>query len=97
MSGTLDYTHVPPPVHRCALPRIRTWDDTAEDVFATIREIPDGTRFTCDHCGVVYVVTWVPPVMSQTCWTSGYRTWQVETRRQRRTRLGLRWWQRGRA
>lgn len=52
---------------------------------------PEGTRFICDGCGSVKVVAWV---------RSGYVNvmdgweWVDETRRQRRTRLGLRWWQR---
>ena len=90
---TLDYSQVPEPVHRCDLPPIRTWDDDAEDVFATIQEIPTGTRFTCD-CGLVHVVVWIQPQMSATCYVVGKREWQRETRKQRRERLGLRWWQR---
>jgi hypothetical protein len=94
VSGRLDFTHADAPEHRCALPRIRTWDDDAEDVFATIEHLPDGTRFTCGGCGTVYVVVTIPWEVTAHMATAPRHVWQVETRKQRRARLGLRWWQR---
>lgn len=92
MTG-LDYSQVKPEPHRCDRPQIRTWDETAEDVFATVREIPAGTRFTCP-CGIVSVVVQVPEYVGIHMVTMPYKEWRVESRKQRRERLGLHWWQR---
>jgi hypothetical protein len=91
----IDTTHAEPEAHRCSPPPIRTWDDKAEDVFATVRHLPIGTRFTCEDCGRVAVVVMEPEIITRTMVVCARRVWQEESRRQRRQRLGLRWWQRG--
>ena len=98
MTTGLDYSQVAPAPHRCPRPKIRTWDEGAtargEDVFATIRILPDDTRFTCPECSTVWVVTTIPWQFTAHTATAPRHVWEVETRKQRRKRLGLRWWQR---
>lgn len=72
---------------------IDTDQDRDEYAMPEIRMVhAPGTRHICDGCGRVQVVTWVESGYANV--SSGYE-WVEESRRQRRQRLGLRWWQRG--
>jgi hypothetical protein len=53
----------------------------------TAQQYPKGTVWACD-CGRHWLSTGRDP------WTAG-PGWRPETRRERRRRLGLRWWQKG--
>ena len=86
--------------HHCRPPEIIVWGDSPpmEHEYdhqppPILSWLPDGSRFICDTCGDVWVVetreTGYVNVMNHPAW---YR----ETKRQRRQRLGLRWWQRER-
>lgn len=55
---------------------------------------PVGTRHICDVCGRVLVVRWVEGYECGSVAVMGNYDWVPETRRERRRRLGLQWWQR---
>lgn len=80
------YTHV------CAPPPqiLRSVGLSMLDVELVV-DHPIGTRHICDVCQRVMVVRWVESQYVNVM--PGYE-WVPETRRERRRRLGLRWWQR---
>lgn len=83
-------------VHRCDLPRLIELGSRGRNGLPTIlRPHPIGTRFRCDGCETVHVVHFSPGSRGR---RAGYSpdglAWGRETRRERRKRLGLRWWQR---
>ena len=86
---SLDYSLAKAEPHHCKPPAIRTWDENAtaegRDVFATVREIPVGTRHFCP-CGKVLVVVEVPEMHGRYVHVVAHREWQPETWRQRRQR-----------
>lgn len=55
---------------------------------------PEGTRFHCG-CGLTWIVRHVPDHNMGTQRVLGYNAWFRENRRERRRRLGLKWYQRG--
>lgn len=96
-AGIIDDTLAKRP-HRCKPPKIREllpptkpggWPRTV------LRHPPD-TRFHCD-CGRVQVVHYVQGGRQGRGYVSSGHVWQPETRRERRKRLGLRWWQRSKS
>jgi hypothetical protein len=70
--------------HVCPLPdeSIPTWTSQ-----------PVGTVWQCD-CELVWVVERVPTVRYGGRATVAHNEWRRESRRERRRRLGLRWWRR---
>lgn len=83
--------------HACALPPLYVFGPASPSTGAPSirRPHPAGTRFHCDGCGLVWVVVDVPPVRGPRVYVVGHPEWRPETRRERRARLGLRWWRRG--
>lgn len=80
------FLHVPQvDTHRCEPPQA--------DMLMWVRGLPAGTVWRC-ACDVVWVVVDVAAVSYGGRTTVAHREWERETRRQRRRRLGLRWWQR---
>lgn len=83
-------------------PQILGWEYPAVEEDCEFRPPPnfwmahaEGTRHICEGCGRVRVVTWVDGYEGANIVVMGRWEWVDETRRQRRQRLGLRWWQRG--
>lgn len=104
MTGVVDHAHAEPLPHYCRPPEIERFEENEEARhnhefgFPWVRYIdhPKGTRFTCE-CGIVWVVCWRETVVGATAVHMGGWEWREETRKQRRERLGLRWWQRERS
>lgn len=84
--------------HHCRPPAIRRFGDCVgpgrNRVPTVVTLHPEGARFHCDGCGTVWVVWNKPPTRGRYCYMAGGLEWRRETRRDRRQRLGLRWWQR---
>ena len=84
MSGRILHEPAPPP-HTCAIPG---------GLFGVISTgYRAGTVWQCD-CKTVWVVEYEPPRTVGNMYMAGGNSWRRETRRERRRRLGVRWWQR---
>lgn len=96
MTGILDHSAAEVP-HSCDLPALLEFGPPRSSIgVPTIRQPhPPGTRFLCDGCARVHVVVWEPGGRYGNVYRAGGPAWRLETRRERRRRLGLRWWQRG--
>lgn len=81
---SLNYDYVDQAPHRCNPP---------SDGFPGHTYDPEGTRFFCD-CGLVWIVRRVPAQSLGTQRVLPYSSWFRESRRERRRRLRIRWWQR---
>lgn len=100
MSGTIDHTLAERRGHVCNPPRIMTFQSPQPPsknwtAPAVVLHHPAGTRFHCD-CGTTWVVWNRPAQVGVHIVVVGGLEWREETRRERRQRLGLRWWQWGR-
>lgn len=82
MNGEIIYR--PDVDHRCQPPRFEPFGSGG---------VPVGTAWRCDTCGRVYRVRWVRAQDHGATRVVAHPEWRRETRRQRRQRLGLRWWQ----
>lgn len=80
------FLHVPNvDTHRCTPPQ--------SNILMWTHGLSEGTVWRCG-CGDVWVVVYVDTTDYGGMTMVGHHEWQRETRRQRRRRLGLRWWQR---
>jgi hypothetical protein len=84
MTGRILHEPGSPP-HTCAIPG---------GVFGVVSTLHrEGTVWECD-CETVWVVVRVPAADYGTQRIVAHNEWRRETRKQRRSRLGLHWWQR---
>jgi hypothetical protein len=94
----IDHSLAEAPKHYCKQPDILVIEDDGqggEDWFPTLTIVhPTGTRFICDDCDQVWVSTWIPGYVTGNTAVMPTYEWTEETRKQRRQRLGLKWWQR---
>lgn len=95
MAGLVDHTTARVE-HRCRPPAIHRFGDPRTSIGVPTRytDHPEGTRFHCDACGTVWVVWLRPPTAGPRVRRPSGLVWRPETRRERRRRLGLRWWRR---
>jgi hypothetical protein len=83
------------PEHRCQPPEVTKFGPAGSSGVPTVTSLPVGSKFFCE-CGKVRVVYWKPAEQFGNVRIVGGLAWRAETRRERRRRLGLRWWQRER-
>lgn len=93
MTGYVDHALATVP-HHCRPPAVRLAGFDGDRPWVH-HPHPAGTRYHCDGCGAVWVVWDRPTYRGPTIVVMGGLEWRRETRKERRQRLGLRWWQRG--
>lgn len=88
------YLHVAEHEHTCRPPDVYTFGPPRSGgSVPTATCLAVGTVWECE-CSTVFVVVDVPVIRARGGYMAGGPAWRPETRRQRRKRLGLRWWQR---
>lgn len=87
--------YVPKAPHRCPRPEIVTFGPTVPKLgVPSVSVMRSGTVWECAECKA----TWkVRNSHDRQLGLSGDSAWRRESRRERRKRLGLHWWQRSRS